>query len=62
MGFFVFIVKYLATSGNHENGFIDGKNDGINLGVVKKSSAIPSSLTPFSDGINSTKSHLRHCI
>jgi hypothetical protein len=42
MGFFVFIENYLATSGNHENGFVDGKNDGTNLGAVKINSAIPA--------------------
>jgi len=62
MGFFVFIENYLATSGNHENGFVDGKNDGINLRVMKKTAVYHHRLTPFSDGINFMKSHLISCI
>ncbi|MCK9389351.1 MAG: hypothetical protein M0Q22_13290 [Sulfuritalea sp.] len=36
MGFFVSVWFVLATSGNDENDFVDGKNAGINFGVMKK--------------------------
>ena len=52
MGFFVFVWFVLATSGNDENDFVDGKNAGINLVVMKKTAVYHHRLTPFSDGIN----------
>ena len=52
MGFFVFVWFVLATSGNDENDFVDGKNAGINFGVMKKTPPYHHQVTPSSDGIN----------
>lgn len=54
MGFFVSIWFVLATSGNDENDFVDGKNAGINFGVMKKTPPYHHRVTHFSDGINSS--------
>lgn len=62
MGFFVFCVNYLATSGNYEQRFVDGKNAGINLEVMKKTAVYHHRLTPSSDGINFIERHLVGCI
>jgi hypothetical protein len=62
MGFFVFVAYCLATSGNYEKRFVDGKNAGINLVVMKKTAVYHHRLTPFSDGINFMESHLVSCI
>ena len=54
MGFFVFVAYCLATSGNYEKRFVDGKNAGINFGVMKKTPPYHHRVTPSSDGINSS--------
>lgn len=62
MDFFVFVAYCLATSGNYEKRFVDGKNAGINLEVMKKTAVYHHRLTPFSDGINFKEGHLASCL
>lgn len=54
MDFFVFVWLFLATSGNDENDFVDGKNAGINFGVMTNTPPYHHRVTPSSDGINSS--------